>query len=220
MQELVMADLFRKITQGSILLFNVDEPKDLPTRKQLKTHLNVTDFIYYQSDGHHRGYIHQLRRLKKILNPNSASTSPYGYRAEVEASHFLFCEQEIKFSSAFGLIFTGRCIGSYFVNKQNLSDLASLIRTYEHACEMQREIKRWPETILNHKENLLEFKIEDAVIANLDEKKITELTKNYGAQAVTESLQNLNNWKDTHSWKAATEPAGSEDEEPEEANAI
>ncbi len=47
-------DLFARIPKGSILLWNVEDEKELPKRKELIRLLDTEDFTYYKTNGHHR----------------------------------------------------------------------------------------------------------------------------------------------------------------------
>ena len=63
-------DLFARIPKGSILLWNVEDEKELPKRKELIRLLGTEDFTYYKTNGHHRDYIRALARLKDSLLPH------------------------------------------------------------------------------------------------------------------------------------------------------
>ena len=52
-----MSDLFARISQGSILLWNVQSDAELPKRKEMIRLLGTESFTYYKHDGHHKEYI-------------------------------------------------------------------------------------------------------------------------------------------------------------------
>ena len=59
-----MSDLFKKITQGSIMLWNVEDEKKLPKIKVMGRLLGVTNFKYYKTDGYHSNFIRTLLRMR------------------------------------------------------------------------------------------------------------------------------------------------------------
>ena len=90
-----MSDLFEKINKGSILLWNVEDEKELPKRKETIRLLGTEEFTYYKSHGHHREHVKTLARLKSCLD-NSIPEKHRGFWSYIPTSHFLFTEKEIE----------------------------------------------------------------------------------------------------------------------------
>lgn len=76
-------DLFARISKGSILLWNVEDEKELPKRKELIRLLGTEDFTYYKTNGHHRDYIRTLARLKDSLtSKQKKSVAAIGHKLQ------------------------------------------------------------------------------------------------------------------------------------------
>ena len=146
-----MNDLFEKIPKGSILLWNVEEDKDLPKKKEMTRLLGTEDFTYYKTRGHHRNYIQSLARLKHSL-AEDLTQDHLKYWSEVHTSHFLFTAQEIESNSFFILKYSTKCLGSYFVEKSDIDNLNQLLRRSEQVRRIALEIKDWPNRIERHME--------------------------------------------------------------------
>ena len=194
-------DLFARIPKGSILLWNVEDEKDLPKRKELIRLLSTEDFTYYKTNGHHRDYIRSLARLKDSLSPNQKEERR-GYWSQVTTSHFLFTAQEIEINPFFLLKYSTQCLGSYFVNNDDLKNLNSLLRTYDQVRSITDEINNWPQRIERHKDEIKRDSIDDSVIENFDVQRLIDLTDGYGKQAIDHAMSKLLAWHDQHHWKS------------------
>jgi hypothetical protein len=197
----VYYDLFEKIPKGSILLWNVEDEKALPKRKEMIRLLGTEDFVYYKTHGHHRDYIRSLARLKDCLSPNT-SEDQRGYWSQIPTSHFLFTAQEIESNTFFLLKFSTQCLGSYFVDGSDLSNLEKLLRTYDQVRRIADEVKGWVNRIEGHKEDIKQDGIEDVVIENFQIQRLTALTNGYGQQAINHAMSKLEDWHDQHYWKS------------------
>ena len=93
-------DLFEKIKRGSIMLWNVEDEKELPKRKEMIRLLGTENFTYYKSHGHHKDYIRVLAKLSLYVSSNALEKEA-GYWAQMEMSHFLFTDKEIESNSFF-----------------------------------------------------------------------------------------------------------------------
>lgn len=195
-----MNDLFEKIPKGSILLWNVEEDKDLPKKKEMTRLLGTEDFTYYKTRGHHRNYIQSLARLKALL---AADLIPghLKYWSEVNTSHFLFTAQEIESNNFFTLNYSTKCLGSYFVEKSDIDNLNQLLRRFEQVRRIAIEIQDWPNRIERHKEEIKRDGIEDSFIKNFQVQRLTEITNGYGKQAIDHARFKLQEWHDQHHWK-------------------
>lgn len=196
-----MNDLFEKIPKGSILLWNVEEDKDLPKKKEMIRLLGTEDFTYYKTHGHHRNYIRSLARLKDCLSPTSTEEHR-GYWAQTPTSHFLFTEQEIESNSFFVLKYSTQCLGSYYVDGSDINNLDLLLRAYDQVRSFADEVNRWPERIERHKEEIKRDCIQDSVIENFQIQRLTALTHGYGKEAIDDVMSKLENWHHQHYWKS------------------
>ena len=196
-----MNDLFEKIPKGSILLWNVEEDKDLPKKKEIIRLLGTEDFTYYKTNGHHRSYIRSLARLKDCLSQDR--TQEYrGYSLQIPTSHFLFTKQEIESNSFFILKYSTQCLGSYFVDGSDINNLDQLLRGYEKVCHIENEILSWPKKIERHQEEIKRDGIEDSVIENFQIQRLTAITNGYGKEAIDHAVSKLQAWHDQHYWKS------------------
>ena len=196
-----MNDLFEKIPKGSILLWNVEEDKDLPKKREMVRLLGTEDFTYYKTHGHHRNYIRSLARLKDCLSPTSTEEHR-GYWAQTPTSHFLFTEQEIESNSFFVLKYSTQCLGSYYVDGSDIKNLDLLLRAYDQVRSFADEVNRWPERIERHKEEIKRDCIQDSVIENFQIQRLTALTHGYGKQAIDDVMSKLEDWHHQHYWKS------------------
>lgn len=196
-----MSDLFEKISRGTILLWNVQSEAELPKRKEMIRLLGTDSFTYYKSDGHHREYIRLLARLKDSLNPIAEEEDWHSYWPRTAMSHFLFSNKSINVSSFFLLKFDQKCLGGYYVTKQDLKDLGDHLRAYERVKSLTREAKSWPTKIQNHKDEIVDCAIADSVIENFDISSLQLLTMNYGVEAMKHAVANLDAWHSKYSWK-------------------
>ena len=195
-----MNDLFEKIPKGSILLWNVEEDKDLPKKNEMSRLLGIEDFTYYKTRGHHRNYIQSLARLKHSLAEDLIQDH-LKYWSEVHTSHFLFTAQEIESNSFFILKYSTKCLGSYFVEKSDIDNLNQLLRRSEQVRRIAIEIQDWPNRIERHKEEIKRDGIEDSFIKNFQVQRVTEITSGYGKQAIDHARSKLQEWHDLHYWK-------------------
>lgn len=195
-----MNDLFEKIPKGSILLWNVEEDKDLPKKNEMSRLLGIEDFTYYKTRGHHRNYIQSLARLKHSLAEDLIQDH-LKYWSEVHTSHFLFTAQEIESNNFFTLNYSTKCLGSYFVEKSDIDNLNQLLRRSEQVRRIAIEIQDWPNRIERHKEEIKRDGIEDSFIKNFQVQRVTEITSGYGKQAIDHARSKLQEWHDLHYWK-------------------
>ncbi len=193
-------DLFSKIPKGSILLWNVEDEKDLPKRKEIIRLLGTDDFTYYKTHGHHRDYIRALARLKDSLLPHQKEERR-GYWSQVTTSHFLFTAQEIEINPFFILKFSTQCLGSYFVDANAIKNLNFLLRTYDQVRSITDEINGWPQRIERHKDEIQRDSIDDTVIEKFEIQRLIDLTDGYGKQAIEHAMSKLLAWHDQHYWK-------------------
>jgi len=196
-----MNDLFEKITKGSILLWNVEEDKDLPKKREMVRLLGTEDFTYYKSHGHYRSHIRTLARLKHCISPDFNQENR-GFWSQVPTSHFLFTAQEIEPNSFFILKYSAQCLGSYFVDGNDLRNLDHLLRRYDQVRSISGEITNWPNKIERHMEEIKRDGIEDPVIENFQIARLTAMTDGYGKQAVKDALSKLEAWHEQHYWKS------------------
>jgi hypothetical protein len=194
-------DLFEKIPKGSILLWNVEDEKSLPKRKEMTRLLGTEDFTYYKTHGHHSDYIRKLTRLQNYLNPDSSELRT-GYWDCVDTSHFLFTSKEIESNSFFLLKYSSQCLGSYFVEGSDLTYLDQLLRAHAQVRRIADEITSWPGRIESHKEEIIRDGIQDEVIETFQVSNLIELTKGYGSQAIEHALSKLQDWHKLHFWKS------------------
>jgi len=195
-----MNDLFEKIPKGSILLWNVDEDKDLPKKNEMSKLLGIENFTYYKTRGHHHNYIRSLARLKATL-AEDLIPGHLKYLSEVNTSHFLFTAQEIESNHFFTLNYSTKYLGSYFVDKSDIENLNQLLRRFEQVRSIALEIQDWPNRINRHKEEIKRDGIEDSCIKNFQVQRLTEITNGYGKQAIDHARSKLQEWHDLHYWK-------------------
>jgi hypothetical protein len=195
-----MSDLFEKISRGTILLWNVQSEAELPKRKEMIRLVGTDNFTYYKSDGHHRDYIRLLARLKDSLSPIPQEEDWHSYWPRTAMSHFLFTSQKVEINSFFLLKFDQKCLGGYYVTKQDLNELSEHLRTYERVKSLTREAISWPTKIQKHREEIKDCAIADSVIENFDISSLQLLTKNYGEEAMKNALANLDAWHNQYFW--------------------
>ena len=194
-----MNDLFSKITKGSILLWNVEEEKDLPKRKEIVRLLGTEDFSYYKSHGHHRHYVQSLARLKFCI-ADDPDESGRGYWYGVPVSDVLFTPIEIEANVMLLLKYSVQCAGSYFVAKSDMDKLSQLLTNYDRVRRIASEIKNWPRNVQEHQAELANCVIQDSVIENFDFAQLLAITKGYGVQAIDHALLELQTWHGAHYW--------------------
>jgi len=198
-----MADLFEKISCGSILLWNVKDDSDLPKKREIIRLLGTDSFTYYKYDGHHRHYIRSLARLMDCLDP-ATNDENYSYWPRTCMSHFLFTEQKIEANSFFLLKYWNACLGSYHVSKPDLESLDQALNLYEKARRIIGEVSGWPQKVLDHQEILLASQIQDDVVTGFNSEQLIAITQDYGEQALTNTLIRLRVWKEVHFWKSSS----------------
>ncbi len=215
MENKAMSNLFEKITKGSILLWNVNDESELPKRKEIVRLLGTEDFSCYKAHGHHKNYIRSLGRLKYCLSPDTGDEGP-GYWETIPISHFYFTAERIQANSFFVLKYSTKCSGSFYLEHNDFTDLAKLMRTYHHAWHMFDEVKKWSEKIEKHQEEIQASGIQDNVIEDFDVANLRAMTEGYGTQAIDHALANLRDWHDKHYWTGQTSQS-SADEPAEQA---
>jgi hypothetical protein len=139
--------------------------------------------------------------LKDSLSSNQKEERR-GYWSQVTTSHFLFTAQEIDINPFFLLKYSTQCLGSYFVNNDDLKNLYSLLRTYDQVRSITDEINNWPQRIERHKDEIKRDNIYDSVIENFDIQRLIDLTDGYGKQAIDHAMSKLLAWHDQHHWKS------------------
>jgi hypothetical protein len=196
-------DLFEKIKRGSIMLWNVEDEKELPKRKEMIRLLGTENFTYYKSHGHHRDYIRILAKQCLYLSA-SALEKDAGYWAQMEMSHFLFTEKEIESNSFFLLKHANKCYGTYYVDASDIKHLEKLTRAYEQVRSITDEVRNWSSRIQEHKDEIASDGIEDKFISEFQIAKFKSLMDGYGVQAIDHAKSLLEDWHDQHYWKSKT----------------
>jgi hypothetical protein len=202
-----MSNLFEKITKGSILLWHVNSESELPKRKEIVRLLGTENFSCYKAHGHHKNYIRSLGRLKYCLSPDTGEEGP-GYWATIPISHFYFTAERIQANSFFILKYSKICGGSFYVENDDFSKLSKRLHNYHHARHLFDEVKRWPEKVEKHKEEIQASGIQDSVIEDFDVANLKAMTDGYGTQAIDHALAKLHDWHDKHYWTGQTSQTG------------
>ena len=213
-----MSDLFKKITKGSIMIWNVEDEKALPKIKIMTRLLNLKTFTYYKSDGRHTDYIRVLLRMREARSPE-ALTKRWNYWSSTSTSHFLFTEQELENNSFFQLKYMTSCLESYFVDEANLRELNQLNHYYDRLRSIADNVSSWPEVIASDQERLKKEGAIDTVIDNFDTPGLLKLIDGYGHEAIRDAVTKLDAWHTAHFWKSkatAYAPDDSEEEDKEE----
>ena len=194
-------DLFEKIKRGSIMLWNVEDEKELPKRKEMIRLLGTENFTYYKSHGHHRDYIRILAKLSLYVSSNALEKEA-GYWAQMEMSHFLFTDKEIESNSFFLLKYANKCYGTYYVDASDIKQLEKLNRAYEQVRSITDEVRNWASRIQKHKDEIARDGINDQFISEFEIAKFQSLMHGYGAQAIDHAKSFLEDWHDQHYWKS------------------
>ena len=142
----------------------------------------------------------------------------YDSRKNTAISHFYFTAERIQANSFFVLKYSTKCSGSFYLEHNDFTDLAKLMRTYHHAWHMFDEVKKWSEKIEKHKEEIQASGIQDSVIEDFDVANLKAMTDGYGTQAIDRALSSLRDWHDQHYWFSQTSQT-SADEPAEQAAA-
>jgi hypothetical protein len=194
-------DLFEKIKRGSIMLWKVSNENELPKRKEMIRLLGTENFTYYKADGHHREYIRILAKLCLYLSPNALS-EPAGYWAQVNMTHILFTEKEIESNSFFSMKYLDKCLGTYYVEAEDIKELEKMVRHYEHVRSITDEVKHWSLRIQNHKDQIARDGINDQIITEFEIKDFETLMHGYGDEAIQHARSTLKAWHDQYYWKS------------------
>ena len=213
-----MSDLFKKITQGSIMLWNVDDEKKLPKIKAMGRLLGVTNFKYYKTDGYHSNFIRTLLRMRAARSPDALKTRWSSWPSN-PTSHFLFTPQELENNSFFHLTYMASCMGSYFVDEAAMEELSELNSHYDHVRSIADPVSRWPDLIANDQSRIEKDGITDTAVANFDTPGLLKLIDGYGHEAIRDAVTKLDAWQTKHFWKSkatAYAPDESEEEVKEE----
>jgi hypothetical protein len=196
-----MSDLFKKITKGSIMIWNVEDEKALPKIKIMTRLLNLKTFTYYKSDGHHTDYIRVLLRMREARSPEALTKRWNYWSSHTRTSHFLFTEQELENNSFFQLKYMTSCLGSYFVDEADLKELAQLNQYYDRLRAIADLVGGWPEVIADDQERLKKEGAIDTVIDNFDTPGLLKLIDGYGHEAIRDVVSKLDAWHTKHFWK-------------------
>ena len=194
-------DLFEKIRRGSIMLWNVEDEKELPKRKEIIRLLGTENFTYYKSRGHHRDYIRVLAKLSLYVS-STALEKQADYWAQMEMTHFLFTDKEIESNSFFLLKYANKCYGTYYVDASDIKQLEKLTRAYEQVRSITDEVRNWASRIQKHKDQIAHDGINDQFISEFEIAKFEALMHGYGAQAIDQAKSFLEDWHDQHYWKS------------------
>jgi len=195
-----MSDLFKKITQGSIMLWNVDDEKKLPKIKAMGRLLGVTNFKYYKTDGYHSNFIRTLLRMRAARSPDALKTRWSSWPSN-PTSHFLFTPQELENNSFFHLTYMASCMGSYFVDEAAMEELSELNSHYDHVRSIADPVSRWPDLIANDQSRIEKDGITDTAVANFDTPGLLKLINGYGHEAIRDAVTKLDAWQTKHFWK-------------------
>jgi hypothetical protein len=209
-----MSDLFKKITQGSIMLWNVDDEKKLPKIKAMGRLLGVTNFKYYKTDGYHSNFIRTLLRMRAARSPDALKTRWSSWPSN-PTSHFLFTPQELENNSFFHLTYMASCMGSYFVDEAAMEELGELNSHYDHVRSIADPVSRWPDLIANDQSRIEKDGITDTAVANFDTPGLLKLIDGYGHEAIRDAVTKLDGWHTKHFWKNKATAYASDDSEEE-----
>ncbi|MEY3652957.1 MAG: hypothetical protein RL739_1127, partial [Pseudomonadota bacterium] len=100
---------------------------------------------------------------------------------------------------------------SFYVENNDFTKLSKRLHNYHHARHLFDEVKRWPEKVEKHKEELLESGIQDSVIEHFDVANLKAMTNGYGTQAINHALANLRDWHDQHHWTGQTSQSSADE---------
>ena len=214
-----MSDLFKKITKGSIMIWNVEDKRDLPKIKKLERLLELKDFTYYKTDGYHREYIRSLIRMREAI-AFSDLKKKWNYWPTTSTSDFLFTAKELENNVFFETSYSNQCLGSYFVDEADLKELHELNLYYDHVRSIADPVSRWPGHIASDQEQIKTDGISDAAVANFDMPGLLKLIDGYGHEAIRGAVTKLDAWHTAHFWKSKASTWAPEDSEEEKEEEI
>lgn len=183
------------------MLWNVEDERELPKRKEMIRLLGTDNFTYYKSHGHHRDYIRILAKLCLYIS-SSALEKEAGYWAQIEMSHFLFTEKEIESNSFFLLKYTNKCYGTYYVGADEMKELEKLTRKYEQVRSIADEVRNWASRIQIHKDEITSDGINDQFITDFEISKFQSLMNGYGMESIDHAKSLLEDWHNQNYWKS------------------
>lgn len=183
------------------MLWNVEDDRELPKRKEMIRLLGTENFTYYKSHGHHRDYIRILAKLC-LYRSLDAMDKDAGYWSQMAMSHFLFTEKEIESNSFFLLKYANKCYGTYYVGADEIKELEKLTRKYEQVRSIADEVRNWASRIQSHKDEIARDGINDQFITDFEIAKFQSLMNGYGMQSIDHAKSLLEDWHDQHYWKS------------------
>jgi hypothetical protein len=195
-----MHNLFTNTPKGSIMLWNVKNPSDLPKKKELNRLLSTSDLSYFKSQGQFKNYTNTLAKLTLIL-ANKNNKQYFGYFEVTPTTDLIFTPNELESNSFFKVKFSQTCLGSYYVGNTEMNDLNHLVKKFMEVSSIRETIKKWPLKILEHREHIKQLNLTDSSIDQFDMAALEALTLTYGDQACDAAIAQLQIWHDTYFWK-------------------
>ena len=215
-----MNDFLGPYGKATIVLMRAHFDGDLPKLKDLKKILNITDGKYFKSGGKNYAEVHKLLELLLILKKLKDEATNW---RDVRSTDYLVTASQVHSNLFMSLKYTAQVLDGFNLTTQSMIELQELLDKFTVICSMRSDIITMWSNLESNQKLATEKGMSDQTILNPNFPALQALLQGYGDAQFDTVVQAIEDWYETHRWKVkanSPEPAGSEDEEPEEADAI
>ena len=215
-----MSELLGPYGQATIVLMRAHFDGDLPKLKDLKKLLNITDGKYFKSGGRNYSKISTLQDLLVTLKDIRGEGKAW---REVQSSDYLVTAAQVHSNLFMSLKYTAQVLDGFNLTTQCFEDLEALLTHYRLICSMRSDITSMWTTLERNAERAINKEIVDETILKPDLVALQKILHGYGDLEYAKAVKDLQDWYETYRWKVksnSSTPSASEEDEPEEADAI
>jgi hypothetical protein len=215
-----MSELLGPYGQATIVLMRAHFDGDLPKLKDLKKLLNITDGKYFKSGGRNYSKISTLQDLLVTLKDIRGEGKAW---REVQSSDYLVTAAQVHSNLFMSLKYTAQVLDGFNLTTQCFEDLEALLTHYRLICSMRSDITSMWTTLERNAERAINKEIVDETILKPDLVALQKILHGYGDLEYAKAVKDLQDWYETYRWKVksnSSTPSASDEDEPEEADAI
>jgi hypothetical protein len=187
------------ITQ-TIILFKGESSRVFPHREEFKRLLGVTKFKCDQRHG-------PMSSLANVLlgaitaDANLYSITEWLDVKELDCSHLISIQENVKRNKFFDLLFQENIVGSFTTNNADLMKLELLFFKYIDSLWIRRSPLQWKKMALSNRETIIDHNLCDASIIDFNMQFFNSISETYGLVAFNQCKAEVSKWIMNHRWK-------------------
>jgi len=187
------------ITQ-TIILFKGESSRVFPHREEFKRLLGITKLKCDQRHGPKSSLANVL--LGAITaDANLYSITEWLDVKELDCSHLISIQENVKRNKLFDLLFQENIVGSFTTNNADLMKLELLFFKYIDSLWIRRSPLQWKKMALSNRETIIDHNLCDASIIDFNMQFFNSISETYGLVAFNQCKAEVSKWIMNHRWK-------------------